>query len=459
MERLKYLFKNTFLSTFSTKLISFLMVSFYTSVLNAELYGQIDIIFTTINLLVPVVALSIHNSIVRFAMDEDKNRSNILLVGLSITAIGSLFVLVGSIILNFFYDYSFLCGVLLVEQIFFLLFTEYVRGIGKNGLYVICHISLIAITSALNILFLGVLNLKVIGYLYAYLLSYVICCTLLIICINPVKVLKYTTQSKKKSDLHEMVKYSIYLIPNSVFWWITNSSDKYMILYLIGSMYNGIYSVSNKIPTIITNVFYIFNQAWQLSAIKENGSKDEEKFVNEIFNALFITMSVVVSGILLIIKPFMSIYVSEQYYVAWQSSSILTFTGMFNILASFVGTQYVVAKENKMNMYTTLLGTVVNIVLNAILIPFFQLNGAAIATCISYIVVFIVRIFDTRKYLIIHIKPLHFFLSFALVIQIIFLFVKGITGMIGNGMILILITILVSITSRGKLKKLFRRIF
>ena len=95
--------------------------------------------------------------------------------------------------------------------------------------------------------------------LYAYLLSYVICCTLLIICINPVKVLKYTTQSKKKSDLHEMVKYSIYLIPNSVFWWITNSSDKYMILYLIGSMYNGKMCIRDRSACPVSHLTFFRN--------------------------------------------------------------------------------------------------------------------------------------------------------------------------------------------------------
>ena len=69
MNRNKYLLKNTFLysiSTFSTKIITFFMVSFYTAVLSAETYGKIDVIFATINLLIPIVALSINNSILRY---------------------------------------------------------------------------------------------------------------------------------------------------------------------------------------------------------------------------------------------------------------------------------------------------------------------------------------------------------------------------------------------------------
>lgn len=431
MGKLKYLFKNTVLysiSTFSTKLISFLMVSFYTSVLSAELYGKIDIIFTTINLLIPIAALSINNSILRFSLDKETNNSNVFLVGLSVTSIGSIIVLLLSLIINCFFEYAFLGGILIIVEIFYLFFLEYVRGLGKNGVYVTCNIFLVALTAFLNILFLGKINLKVEGYLYAYILAYAICNLILIAYINPRSVLKNVVPKKIKSDSHEMLRYCIYLIPNSIFWWITNSSDRYMIVFFIGSAFNGIYSVANKIPTIVTSIFQIFIQAWQLSAIKEQGSKNEERFVNDVYKILFTVLSLVVSLILLIIKPFMSVYVSDSFYSAWQSGAILLLSGMFNILASFVGIQYVVIKNNKMNMYTTLLGAIVNIILNAILIPLFQLNGAAIATCVSYIVVLIVRLFDTKKYLKIEKNMLYFCLVLILITQEIFLFIGGIIG-------------------------------
>ena len=44
-------------------------------------------------------------------------------------------------------------------------------------------------------------------------------------------------------------------------------------------------------------------------------------------------------------------------------------------------------------------GAAINIILNFILIPRLGINGAAIATCISYVTVYVYRIIDTRKYL------------------------------------------------------------
>ena len=58
----------------------------------------------------------------------------------------------------------------------------------------------------------------------------------------------------------------------------------------------------------------------------------------------------------------------------------------------------------KGNMFSAASGAMINVILNAILIPTLGIQGAAIATCFSYIVVFIYRVFDTRKYVILNFK-------------------------------------------------------
>ena len=53
-------------------------------------------------------------------------------------------------------------------------------------------------------------------------------------------------------------------------------------------------------------------------------------------------------------------------------------------------------------------GAGINVTMNWILIPQFGIHGAAFATCISYIIVFLYRVIDTRKYMVIHVfKPVY----------------------------------------------------
>lgn len=60
-------------------------------------------------------------------------------------------------------------------------------------------------------------------------------------------------------------------------------------------------------------------------------------------------------------------------------------------------------------MLTAGAGAVVNIVLNLILIPVLGPYGAAIATAISFVCVFIIRVFNTKQFVNIKINSASFF--------------------------------------------------
>lgn len=65
-----------------------------------------------------------------------------------------------------------------------------------------------------------------------------------------------------------MLAYSVPLIPNGIMWWVVNASDRYIIGYFLGYEATGIYSVAAKFPTLLTMLYGIFFQAWQLSAME-----------------------------------------------------------------------------------------------------------------------------------------------------------------------------------------------
>ena len=57
----------------------------------------------------------------------------------------------------------------------------------------------------------------------------------------------------------------------------------YIILFNLGSEFNGIYAMSTKFPTLITAVTSIFYLAWQESAIKEYDSTNRDSFFTNVF--------------------------------------------------------------------------------------------------------------------------------------------------------------------------------
>lgn len=101
----------------------------------------------------------------------------------------------------------------------------------------------------------------------------------------------------------------------------------------------------------------------------------------------------------MIIKPFLKIYVGNDFYSAWKYTPFLIVGFVFLTLGTFIGTSYTVNKDSLGFLKSATCGAIVNIVLNYLLINRYGIIGAAIATCISYIVVFMYRAIDTRKYL------------------------------------------------------------
>ena len=76
----KYLIKNTgilTISNFSSKILVFLLVPLYTSVLSTAEYGTYDLAISTVTLLYPILTVNIVDAVMRFAMDKKYSRNRL----------------------------------------------------------------------------------------------------------------------------------------------------------------------------------------------------------------------------------------------------------------------------------------------------------------------------------------------------------------------------------------------
>lgn len=418
-KRNKYLFKNTIIfavGNFASKFISFFLVPLYTSVLSTSDYGVVDLISTICMVLVPLFSLNISEAIMRFGLDKENKVDDICKIANKIFILSSLVSIILIPILNFvesINDFSIIIYLYLISLMGSQIYLCVLKGKEKLKLYTFGNVLNTFLIALFNIVFLVVFKFGLYGYLVAYVISNFI---VMVYAIISSKAYKYGVNNINIVLLKKMIKYSVVLIPTTFMWWIMNSSDRIMVTNMISSSANGIYAISYKLPTLISTIIGIFTQAWLFSAISEKDSDDKEKYTNQIYKYLFIVCIICCLGLFMIIKPFMKIYVSSDFYSAWKYSSFLAIGVVFQSLASFISTSYNVYKDNKGFLFSGLFGAILNIILNFILIPYFKVYGAAFATCISYIAVFLYRIFDTRKYLVIDIFNWKYILSYLLMI-------------------------------------------
>lgn len=379
------------LANFGSKIITFLMVPLYTYVLTPEAYGTIDIVTTTSGLMIPIIFLCISDAVMRYTMSSKFFKNDVLSNGMKIYFLG----LILSGIIIFFLgnllnvtEYRIFLFMILASNGLLLIFNQFLRSIGKIKEFAINGTLYTLTLVCSNIIFLVVLKIGIYGYFFSIFIANIICILYAFFISNAWKYLTFTSSN---DVLKIMLRYSLPLIPNSLMWWIMDASDKFIISIFLGINANGIYAVSKKLPTIIDTFHSIFNQAWQISAIQENESKNTVEFTSNTYKVYTILIFSVVSFIMTFSQIIVKYFLSSSYFQSWKYIPLLLLSVAFSSLSGFLGANYIANEKTEIIFKTTAYGAIINTILNFLLIPIIEINGAALATMISFYIVLIIR--------------------------------------------------------------------
>lgn len=420
MSRYRTLYKNTLIftiSNFASKVLSFLMLPLYARVLTKEEFGSGDLIVITVGLLLPILTLSIAEGALRFALDKDMENKQVFSFGLKLI-VGSFIILLLLfpiiLLIPVLKDFILLFYLIYISQSLNQYFNQFIRGIDKIKLIGIVGVIQTLVIVVSNILLLVVFNWGVKGFL----LSIVIANTVAFLILFTYGELKqYLTLSPINKDLQkEMLKYCIPLTPNRISWWLTNSSNKYIISGYSGVSELGLFSAASRIPSLLITFQGIFIQAWQLSAITEYDKKDSVDFFSQVYQLYNFTMVIGCSILILFIKPISNILFGSEFNEAWSLVPFLLVAVIFGAMTGFLNSINLAVKKTKSLFIAVIIGASIGIVLNFIFVPKFGAMASSISATISYFIIWIIRLVETRKYMQLKISYLNDFISYILVI-------------------------------------------
>lgn len=398
MKRSKYLMKNMgilTISNFSSKILVFLLVPLYTSVLSTVEYGFYDLAVSIATLLYPILTLNIVDAVMRFSMDQTCDKKNVASIGMKFVSISILLFGLGMHILHssklwpdinrlelyiFFYFISYVLNQFLIQ---FSKGLEKVIDMGAAG------IISTAVTIIANVLFLLVFKWGLVGFFFANILAQAVSAVYLGL---RTKIWSYVDLNVKDKQLQkEMLVYSIPLIATTVGWWVNSTADKYVVAFMVGIASNGILSVSYKIPQIINTLQSIFIQAWHISAIKEYGEQDTARFYGKTFVIINLMMCAACSWLILLTRVLAHILYAKDFYQAWHYVPFLLISSVLNCASGLLGPILSAQKNSKAMMWSALIGAGTNIVMNSVFVYFIGIQGATIATVISSYIIYAVR--------------------------------------------------------------------
>lgn len=401
MSRKNKLFRHTLIyavGNFGSKSINIVLLPFYTNFLTKAEYGTIDIILISLILLAPLASVNMAEAVFRFCVDREYEREKVLNIGILTSLVGLLiFGLMIPGINIYFNDINLLCsfGILLSVFILQSVLKQYVRALEKLNIYMLSDFLQVLVFVGLVILFVAKYEMGIRGFVYAKIISLLIDFTFLLLSTRAYRAFRSGIEPKY---FKQMLFFAAPLIPNSLMWWVSNASDRYLLASMVGLSSVGIYSVAAKFPIILAQLSTVFFKSWQTSAIEQDSAKDSSVYHTKVFNSYACVLFLMASVILVFIKPLMKILVSVEFFSAWRYIPFLLLGAVFSALAGFLGINYNVAKDTKRALFSTILAALVNICLNLILIPYYSIMGAAASTLVSFIILFGLRVYDTPRY-------------------------------------------------------------
>ena len=385
-----------------SKIITFAMVPLYTFfVKDRGDFGYYDLCLTVIFLIIPFATLQLRDGAFRFLLEtNDRDNRNRIITFVYRCLITSVVVsLIATLLLTMFtsIDYVWYCLLLLIAMSFFEVITQVARGLGKNKDFVAAGIISSLGIGVFSIIFVALMNMSITGIFIANILARF---AALIYLEARLKII--ATYFKFNLSLgqvgHDILKYSLPLLPGALCWWLTGSSDRWFIKYFLGLEVNGIYAVAFRFNGIILTLATIFYQAWQETAILQYNSPDRDKFFSKMFNTYIGVLAILLTAYTFTLKMFYPIIVDANYQESVNYLYLMGISSVLFSLSAFFDMGYQCAKDTSRTLPAIFLAAIVNIVFNLLLVKYAGVYGAIATSIITYLVLFIYRLHDMKRY-------------------------------------------------------------
>lgn len=388
-------------------LSSLIFIPIITKSFTTAEYGMWAQVNTTIALVPNIANLGLPYTMVRFlSAEKDKEKIKdsfypmISLTFISTLIICSLFLIFGNAIANALFNGSMQVLYITTAISFFacmnlmlISFFRTFQQMKRYSLFLVLQ-SYIGVFVSIYLTYAGyTIETVVLGLLTGYVAVFIMMAFLIV---------KYLGIGIGKwSNLKEQLAFALPTIPSNVSSWVVDSSDKYVIGILIGSVAVGCYSPGYALGSIL--LMFLSPFAVLLPAVLpehyEKGDMSEvDKYLSYSMKYYLLLTIPAAVGMSVLSKPLLYIITTPE--IALGGYMVTPFVCLGAIFMGMYGITNNILILEKNTMILGKLWIVVaisNIVLNLLLVPYLNILGAAIATLICYILAFAVTAIASKK--------------------------------------------------------------
>lgn len=220
--------------------------------------------------------------------------------------------------------------------------------------------------------------------------------------LNIINARKYVNWKKHyKLELKKHLKPVFTIFGISAASSIYINLDTVMLKWFKSDFEVGLYTAAVKMNTMVKGVVNSLSVILLSRLSGYVSKKKDDEYFELLKNGFSINMSIAIpcaTGLFMISRYIILIFSGEAYLGAVEASKILAVNLVFAIIDGMI--YYQILLPYRMDVFAcigTVIGAIANIILNSLLIPRFSINGAAVATVISELMVMMCFCFFLRK--------------------------------------------------------------
>lgn len=452
------------LNTVATKLISFLLVPLYTYYMTSGEFGVTDMSTTVISLVMPLATLSISEATMRFALNDEEHSKSYITVGFLMVSLSCLIVLCCLPLLKLqifggLDHYQWFFFISYVTNAFQMLLNNVARAVNEIKIIPVASVVTALSTGLCAWLFIGVVHGGVVGYFWSMIIGNALGILFYLFGARLYRFVSFITFARIRANLQVMLRYSLPLIPNALFWWAGTSINRFFITSMLGIAASGLFAVGTKIPTLLNLVCGIFQQAWTLSAFQEYKRTDISLFFTKIYRIFQSGMVLASSGIILIAPWIAGFMLQKEFYTAWTLVPTLLVAFYFNTQNAFYGTVYTSSMHTTTLFTTTICGALTIVAGTYFLIPPMGLMGACVAMALGNFIVLALRMIFAKRLIVVQVHWVTVLPSVLLMIsQAVVMTMQPASYMLWSAVIFVVIVIIQAVDLTPTAKELYARI-
>lgn len=384
--------------------LSFFLVPLYTLVLIPSDYGALDLLLAFGALINLTVGFEISQGVARYYPESEDKVDKILYASSAlwftvicysiflVTSLSSSASMSVWILGNREYEFVFRLGVvyLWLNGLFYLIQNQF-RWELRSKEYALVSLIVSIGTAGFSLWFVYLLRWGISGTLYGMIFG------ISAGCLYGIWKLRNSFRFRlHKTHLQRMLHFSVPLVPAGLAAFVSAYIDRVMIKQYLSLTEVGLYGVAFRLASIISLVMIGFQSALTPLIYAYHRKQKTPAQLAMIFRFFMMVSLTAFLGISLFAKEIIMLLTSQQYFEAYKIVKYLVpsilLLNMY-VFAPGIG----IAKKSKYILWISVSGALVNTLLNIVLIPYLGTIGAALATLIASLVVFIVYMTISQK--------------------------------------------------------------